>query len=421
MRVWIRQLKLRDVRCFEGEQSARLGRRITLLVGDNGAGKSTFMGCYKAFANLASFDDLDEKNHFDEAPFRMGGFDSIVRSGKNDFTVGGAFEDHCHASASFTFRAQGGSPVDRELHLSVARKGRASQDFWISAPDEPEGLLRFGVSDFDFDLRRSELEFRSITTWLSRHVGQGHLPFAGDVERFRKQTGESGSERELEFVKFINFLKRDFPFPAPGSFVVSAPDPAPPDRERSYRVPPTHLTSEGSDAPYEFLSEAGEKLGLWHNISFANGPGTIGTEVMVETAPNVWHNLVDAGHGIHSLLPLLAHIAAQPPEAVVLLQQPEVRVHPRTQAELAQWMAESGRSFMIETHSDHLVDRFRICVMKGILAPEDLSIVYFQPSEDRTQSRIHGIGVDDHGNLEGSPPEYRSFFLEETHDLLGIG
>ena len=366
-------------------------------------------------------DDLDEKNHFDEAPFRMGGFDSIVRSGKIDFTVGGTFEDHCHASASFTFRA-------KAAHLSTGNC------IWVWR-GKGERLKTFGLP-----LRMNPRPFSGLVypTLLSICVGRNLLlvrsppgcrvMFAKAIFLLPVTSNYSGRkqasrapEGSLEFVKFINFLKRDFPFPAPGSFVVSAPDPAPPDRERSYRVPPTHLTSEGFGAPYEFLSEVGEKLSLWRNISFANGPGTNGTEVMVETAPNVWHNLVDAGHGIHSLLPWLAYVAGQPPDAVVLLQQPEVHVHPRTQAELAQWMAESDRSFMIETHSDHLVDRFRICVMKGILAPEDLSIVYFQPSEDRTQSRIHGIGVDDHGNLEGPPPEYRTFFLEETHDLLGIG
>ena len=39
----ITELRLRDVRCFDGEQSAKLGR-ITLLLGENGAGKSTFLG-----------------------------------------------------------------------------------------------------------------------------------------------------------------------------------------------------------------------------------------------------------------------------------------------------------------------------------------------------------------------------------------
>ena len=117
---------------------------------------------------------------------------------------------------------------------------------------------------------------------------------------------------------------------------------------------------------------------------------------------------------------ILSFICGSAPETVLLLQQPEIHVHPRAQAGLAQWMAESGRSFVIETHSDHFVDRFRICVMKETLAPDELSIVYFEPTADGARSRMHCISVDPQGNLEGAPDGYRSFFLEETRSLLGF-
>ncbi len=417
--AWIRELELRNVRCFKGEQSARLGRRITLLVGENSAGKSTFMGCYKAFARLASLDDVAEENHFDKSPFDMGGFDSIVRSGTNDFAVGGTFEDHCHERASFTFRAEGDSPIDRELQLTVVGNGDSPQHVRIIAPDGPEGLLRFNGPGFKFELKSSELSYRSIATWLSRYVAQGYFPFEGTLAVFRNHTRERGSGREQEFVKFINFLRKGFPFPALGTFATYAPKIELPKRERSYTEHPNHLSPKSDGARFDFLREVGEKLKLWHRVSLATTADAARIEVQVET-PNGWRNLVDVGYGIHSLLARLADIFRQPSEVTILLQQPEIHVHPRAQAALAQWIAESERRCMIETHSDHLVDRFRICVMKGILAPEDLSIVYFQPSQDGTYSYIYGIGVDDQGNLEGTPPEYRSFFLDETRDLLGI-
>ena len=415
----IRKLHLRDVRCFDGAQSARLGRRITLLVGENSAGKSTFMGCYRALAKLANLNDLGEENHFDGKPFHMGGFERIVRSGMPDFTVGGTFQDHCHASASFTFRAGGDLPIDRTLQLRLPASGTALREVRIVTPDEPDVALRFSGPGFTFDFRRSEISYRSIASWLSRYVGRGHLPFAGDLEAFRNQTRERGSERERAFVRFNNFLRRELRFPEPDTFTVHAPDPALPKRARSYSPPPSCLSPEDDDALFGFLRDMGERLQLWRGVAVVNAPGSTGIEVHVDTS-NGWRNLVDVGYGVHSLLPLLGETIRQPLERVLLLQQPEVHVHPRAQAALTQWMAESGRSFMIETHSDHFVDRFRICVMKEILAPDDLSIVYFQPDQDGTHSRIHDIAVDAQGNLEGAPPEYRSFFLDETRDLLGF-
>ncbi len=419
--AWIRELQLRDVRCFEGVQSARLGRRITLLVGENSAGKSTFMGCYKALTRLANLDDIAEENHFDQAPFHMGDFDSVARSGRKEFVVGAAFEDHCHASASFTFRAQGNRPVDRVLDLSVSGTGDDGQSVRIVIPDEPEIVLRFGGPGFTYDMRQSEVSYRSIATWLSRYVRTGHLPYSGDLELFRKRTGESGYESGRDFVGLINFLGSYFPYPEPGTFVACALDPALPERARSYRVLPVQFSSRSEGILSDFLPRIGERLGLWRNIAFESVPNSTGTVVMVETTPGVWRNLIDVGYGIHGLLPLLVSMAGSSPDEVNLLQHPEVHVHPRAQATLAEWMAESGRRFMIETHSDHFVDRFRICVMKGLLSPEDLSIVYFQPDREGTHSCIHGIAVDRQGNLEGEPPDYRLFFLEESRDLLGIG
>ena len=76
-------LSLTNVRCFEGTQQARLPR-ITVLVGDNSAGKSTFLGSFRALAKLTSLDDLNDENHFDEPPFGMGSFATIARSGAAD-------------------------------------------------------------------------------------------------------------------------------------------------------------------------------------------------------------------------------------------------------------------------------------------------------------------------------------------------
>ena len=168
-----------------------------------------------------------------------------------------------------------------------------------------------------------------------------------------------------------------------------------------------------------FLADMGKKLGLWSAVHVDRRLDERGAQVFVD-APSGRFNLLDVGYGVHSLLVILGFIYRSAHGAILLLQQPEIHVHPRAQAALARWMAESGRSFMIETHSDHFVDRFRICVMKGTLAPNELSIVYFEPTADGKRSRMHSISVDSRGNLEGAPDGYRSFFLEETRSLLGF-
>ena len=69
------ELTLQDVRCFAGEQHARV-RPITQLVGENGTGKTTFLGCYRALHGVLS----GAGQPFNEEPFAMGTFRDIARS-----------------------------------------------------------------------------------------------------------------------------------------------------------------------------------------------------------------------------------------------------------------------------------------------------------------------------------------------------
>lgn len=76
----VRELIVQDVRCFQGMQRGRL-RPITLLVGENSTGKSTFLACYRVLSELVASSirlggaDLD----FNREPFFLGSFRDIVR------------------------------------------------------------------------------------------------------------------------------------------------------------------------------------------------------------------------------------------------------------------------------------------------------------------------------------------------------
>ena len=143
-------------------------------------------------------------------------------------------------------------------------------------------------------------------------------------------------------------------------------------------------------------------------------------------------NIMDVGYGVSQSLPILVDIMTEEPargrrrnggdERTFLLQQPEVHLHPRGQAQLANLFMEAfrkrGSRFLIETHSDYIVDRVRIAVRQGRLKPDDVSILYFEPNGRAAQ--IHNMSLDEHGNLLDAPPGYRDFFAKETDRLLGF-
>ena len=116
---------------------------------------------------------------------------------------------------------------------------------------EPKSdTLRFDGPNFNFKLRKTELSYDSISTWLSRYVRRGFLPYRGDLKHYRdrKESKLSGVE---EFVKFINFLESELPLPESPAFRTNALDPSLPGRKRIYEGPPEFAMDSGLNANQE--------------------------------------------------------------------------------------------------------------------------------------------------------------------------
>lgn len=121
-------------------------------------------------------------------------------------------------------------------------------------------------------------------------------------------------------------------------------------------------------------------------------------------------NLIDVGYGVSQILPIVVDSLAEREGSTFLLQQPEVHLHPHAQAELGSFLAvlakQQNKRFVIETHSDYLVDRIRMDIRdkKGI-TPDDVALLYFERKNG--EATIHRLELDDQGNIVNAPPGYR--------------
>ena len=119
---------LHDVRCFQGEQYGRC-KPITLLVGENSTGKTTFLSCYSVLHRLfAERRNLDQLLDFNEEPFSMGSFRNIASSNHKSnepvdkFKIGLAVSSKEQIGVppfrlTATFSEQGSQPVLSSLHF----------------------------------------------------------------------------------------------------------------------------------------------------------------------------------------------------------------------------------------------------------------------------------------------------------------
>ena len=73
--------------------------------------------------------------------------------------------------------------------------------------------------------------------------------------------------------------------------------------------------------------------------------------------------LIDVGYGVSQAIPVLTELLREDCSPILLLQQPEVHLHPSAQAALGSLfcnLAGPKRQLVVETHSDHLLDRVRM-------------------------------------------------------------
>jgi predicted ATPase len=113
------------------------------------------------------------------------------------------------------------------------------------------------------------------------------------------------------------------------------------------------------------------------------------------------------------VLPIIAAVASNPQSGLLLIEQPELHLHPAAQADVAELLvaaAKNGdRQFLVETHSEHLVLRLRRRVAEGAIAPEDVQLLFAE--RQGRNSKLRPVTIDRSGRVEGWP----SGFFDEGY------
>ena len=136
----------------------------------------------------------------------------------------------------------------------------------------------------------------------------------------------------------------------------------------------------------------------------------------------------DVGVGISQVLPVV--VAAQDSSAsVVCIEQPELHIHPAVQVGLGDMFIDGavnqGLSFLIETHSEHLVMRLQRRMREQAagelpegathIKPDDISFIYLDRSDEGTVTACQ-IGLTADGKFDSPWP--RGFFSERAAEVL---
>lgn len=125
----------------------------------------------------------------------------------------------------------------------------------------------------------------------------------------------------------------------------------------------------------------------------------------------------DVGYGVSQLLPFIVQSLVSD-KRIISIEQPEVHVHPRLQADLGDLLAAAIKEprrnrFIIETHSEHLILRLQRLVRKKEIAPDDVSVIYV--SRGPEGAKAERLRLDEDGYFIDDWPG--GFFSERLREL----
>ena len=424
-------LILEDFRCFAGRHEVPI-RPLTLLVGENSTGKTSFLAAMRAAH------DRTEPN-FNEEPFRLGSYDQVANnrgSPAKSFVVGLQFEletsdfpenraSHHEVRVESRFMSRDAQPRISEFCASagVYRLGLKSLQ-----GEEPE--LSFFVGDQMVLEQRIPQEI-----WAGRARPSDSLwPILSRTLTSAQETGTTITSEDNTSFQALLLLARIETLHRPYAF---APIRTSPRRTYDPTAEPRH--PEGSHIPItlaawltgenklysEDLNDFGSASGLYSSLGIRRLGEQGGDPFQIEVRPaggGMARNLIDVGYGVSQAIPIIADCVSAEVGSTLLIQQPEVHLHPRAQAAMGSFFGQLAASrrnrLVVETHSDFLVDRVLMDVRDEEIKPSDVIILYFEHGLHGVE--IHPIEVDASGRIVKAPDGYRSFFLEEQRRFFGI-
>jgi len=123
--------------------------------------------------------------------------------------------------------------------------------------------------------------------------------------------------------------------------------------------------------------------------------------------------LSEVGVGISQVLPILVMGLLSPEDTLLLVEQPELHLHPRVQARLGDFfmgLAKCGKQCLIETHSENLVSQLRYHIVQSGGMDKSDCMIYFVDQDEQGAAKFEPVQISPQGNILNWPDG----FFDET-------
>jgi predicted ATPase len=422
---------------------------VNFLVGENSTGKTSFLSIVKLMSDPSFWLDSD----FNDDTIRLGSFSELISAGsdnKKSFSIGFYISEKKEEEeiiSNFrlvTFKNEEGLPIvskysflfENELVATIIRKDSMLYK---------KHSIQMKNESFDRAMNLCFEEHCSSSTKGYKSIEAKGFPrelFFAHADRLVSAAFKG--DNFFEGKKSFNlFLKSDLPR-------VSWIAPIRAKPKITYEGYKTDRTADGEHIPQllnkyiskskmtgkqskfiEAINNFGVVSGLFEKIDTKR----FGKDLNSPFEMNVVINnkilkMCNVGYGISQVLPVITEILARRRDSpIFLIQQPEVHLHPKAQAALGELIFNAAQEednnnnnkFIIETHSDYLIDRFRLCQNKSEseFKKTKSQVLFFE--REGIFNKAHCIEIGNDGSYPHEQPSgFREFFLNEEIDLLRI-
>ena len=379
---------------------------VTMLLGTNSSGKSSLLQSLLLLKQTVRSPDRtihlnlggDEVNDL----FSFGDFDSVLRHGADSlrhFSIGFDFKrfDDSRVKAGSLEAIYGktstGSVAVQQMKLSTgAREFRAVR--------RERGAFSIFVDD------EGQPRFKG-----RNYAPERSISFSADAIAELDQDGALVEDlslsirRELEGISYLGPLRRK------------------PERDYAWnKSKPGDVGSDGGNAVGALLASAllrsEEQNYIVDGVSKwlkrmkvaeqleVRQQGRSNRYELIIQRDGVACNLRDVGIGVSQVLPVLVVAYFAPIGSTVILEEPEIHLHPLAQSILAELFVKVSKErniqFIVETHSEHLFRRMQTLIAKGTAKKRDVSMYFVK--RDGAQALLQTLEVDEFG-VVGNWPE----------------
>lgn len=396
---------------------------VNFLVGDNSSGKTSLL---KALDLLFDY-SLWMSGEFTTDDFDLGSFaDNLSHNNTRNYFTLGLLDDARQRSVFLSFMNSEGTPklfrltVCTNNNLLVLYKKITNTFYKLINCTELVYYQTDKILDYVDSSDYAKRDNKKVEEWYKG------MPLPSCIQILSLQ--------EQAIKESIGVVSGLLPLSTSKTFI--APIRAKP--QSIYTGNKSAFTAEGSHTPYlikkainkknkgiEALRLFGKKSGLFDDVETTEfGKSNVSPFELVICKGGEKYPISNVGYGVSQILPIIVDIVSYN-SSIFLIQQPEVHLHPKAQAAFGDFLYTMSKErpnivFVIETHSDYIIDRFRYCKNKDVIdRTNKAQILFFY--NDSKQNQIQTIPIKEDGKMdEDCILDYRAFFIDESFKVMEI-